>query len=111
MKIAHRRLVTAICTLVVAEVAAAAAPKSSIDFDSKDTRVANVVATSQEGDTMSYTCDYLWQITFHGGVETQDSCEAVVPAGSKKAVVCTRKYDKRISVINMLQKNCKPTVP
>ena len=70
MKIAYKRSIMAVCALSIAEVAMAAIPKSSIDSDVKDTRVANVVATSPNGDTTSYTCDYAWQITFSNGAET-----------------------------------------
>jgi hypothetical protein len=111
VKIAYKRSIMAVCVLSIAEVAMAAIPKSSIDSDVKDTRVANVVATSPNGDTTSYTCDYAWQITFSNGAETTDSCEAIVPAGTKNAVVCTKKYDRRISVVTLLQSNCKPTPP
>ncbi|HEV2703558.1 MAG TPA: hypothetical protein VGV09_18175 [Steroidobacteraceae bacterium] len=111
MKIANKRLVIAVCALSIAEVAMAAIPKASIDSDVKDARVANVVATSPNGDTTNYTCDYAWQITFHGGVETTDSCEVKVPPGTKDAVVCTKKYDKRISVIKLIQSYCKVTPP
>jgi len=111
MTIANRRLIMAVCALSIAEVAMAAIPKSSIDSDVKDARVANVVATSPNGDTTSYTCDYGWQITFHGGVQTTDFCEVVIPAGTKNAVVCTKKYDKRISTITLVQSSCKATPP
>jgi hypothetical protein len=111
VKIAKRRLIIAICALSIAEVAMAAIPKASIDSDVKDARVANVVATSPSGDTTNYTCNYAWQITFNGGAETTDACEAKVPAGTNKAVVCSRKYDKRITSITLVQSSCRATPP
>jgi hypothetical protein len=111
MNTAKKRLILAAGVLVIAEVAMAASPKSSIDTDVKDLRVANVTATSPKDDTTNYTCDYVWQITFSGGATTQDNCEVMVPAGSKNAVVCTKKYDRRISVIALLYSSCKPTPP
>jgi hypothetical protein len=111
MTIANRRLIIALCTLSIVEVAVAAIPKATVDSDVKDARVANVTATSPKGDASSYTCDYGWQISFHGGVETTDFCEVVIPAETKNAVVCTKKYDKRISTITLVQSSCKPTPP
>lgn len=111
MTIANRRFIIAVCALSIAEVAMAAIPKATIDSDVKDERVANVVATSPSGDTSSYTCDYGWRISFQGGVETTDFCEVVIPAGTTKTVVCTKKYDKRISTITLVQSSCKPTPP
>jgi len=111
MTIANRRLILAVCALSIAEVAMAAIPKATVDSDVKDARVANVTATSPKGDTNSYTCDYGWQISFHGGVETTDYCEIVIPPDTKNAVVCTKKYDKRISTITLVQSSCKITPP
>lgn len=111
MKTANKRFVVAVCALSIAEVAMAAIPKSSIDTDVKDSRVANVVATSPDGDTTNYTCDYAWQISFSNGGETTDSCEVKVPPGSKSLLVCSKKYDRRISTVHLLQASCKPTPP
>jgi hypothetical protein len=111
MKTVNKRLIISAGALIIAEVAMAAAPKSSIDTDDKDTRVANVFVTSPSGDTATYTCDYAWQITFSNGGETTDSCEVKVPPGSTKLAVCTKKYDRRISVVHLLQANCKPSPP
>jgi hypothetical protein len=111
MTIANRRLIIAVCALSIAEVAMAAIPKATVDADVKNSRVANITVTSPNGDTTSYTCDYAWQISFANGVETQDYCEAVIPAGTKDAVVCTKKYDTRISTISMVHASCKPTPP
>jgi hypothetical protein len=109
MNMANKRLIMAVCALAVAEVAMAALPKSSIDSDIKDPRIANIVATSPKDDTADYTCEYIWQIDFSNGSQTTDSCEAKVPAGSKNAIVCTKKYDRRISVVALTQSNCRVT--
>jgi hypothetical protein len=111
MKIANKRLIIAVCALSIAEVAMAAIPKSSIDTDVKDSRVVNVYATSPDGDKTTYTCDYAWQITFSGGATTNDSCEVQVPADTKNAVVCTKKYDRKVSVLTFLQRSCRATPP
>lgn len=111
MKPVNKRLLAAVCAISIAEVAIAAIPKSSIDTDVKDSRVANIFATSPDGDEKSYTCDYIWNVSFANGSESTDQCEAIVPAGTKKAAVCTRKYDRRISVVHLLQANCKVTPP
>ena len=111
MKIANKRLIIAVCALSIAEVAIAAVPKASVDTDVKDTRVINVFATSPEGDKTTYTCDYAWQITFANGATTGDYCEVQVAPDTKNAAVCTKKYDRRISVVSLVQRNCRPTPP
>jgi hypothetical protein len=107
MKLANKRLIVGGGALALAAVAMAGIPKSSIDSDVKDLRIANVTATSATGDTADYTCEYIWHITFSSGAETTDSCDGKVPAGSKNAVVCSKKYDRRISAISLIQSNCK----
>ncbi|HEY4338744.1 MAG TPA: hypothetical protein VGM97_02245 [Steroidobacteraceae bacterium] len=109
MKIRIKRLILAACALSVVEVAMAAIPKATIDRDPKNAKVAKLVVNSPEGDTTTYRCQYSWQITFNGGAETTDACEVDVPAGTKDAAMCTKQYDKRISLIVMVQSNCKPT--
>jgi hypothetical protein len=109
MKIRIKRLILAACALSIAEVAMAAIPKATIDRDPKDAKVAKLVVNSPEDDTTTYRCQYSWRITFNGGAETTDACEVDVPAGTKDAAMCTKQYDKRISLIVMAQSNCKPT--
>jgi hypothetical protein len=111
MKMANKRLIIAVCALSIAEVAMAAIPKATIDTDVKDTRVVNVFATSPDGDKTTYTCDYAWTITFASGATSSDYCEVQVPAGTKNAAVCTKKYDRRISVVSLQQRNCRPAAP
>ncbi|HEY1898601.1 MAG TPA: hypothetical protein VGG49_02295 [Steroidobacteraceae bacterium] len=106
MKIAIKRLVLAVCAISIAEVAMAAIPKARIEKDPKDARTARVVATSAEGDTATYRCQFAWQISFNDR-DTTDTCEVNVPAGTKDAAVCVKQYDKRISEIVMVQSSCK----
>ncbi len=104
-----KRLTIAACALAIAEIAMAGVPKATVDRDPKDGKVAKVVVSSADGDTATYRCQYAWQISFNGGSETADSCEVNIPAGTKDAAVCTKQYDKRISLIVMRASNCKPT--
>ena len=108
MQISIKRLTVAACALAIAEVAMAGVPKATVDRDPKDGKVAKVTVSSTEGDDATYKCQYTWQISFTGGAETADACEVNIPPGTKNSAVCTKQYDKRISLIVMRAQNCKP---
>jgi hypothetical protein len=111
MKLPNQRLILAVCAVSIAEVAMAALPTATVDRDPKDARSAKVVVNSPAGDNTTYGCQFAWRISFSGDVETTDHCEVNVPPGSKDLAICTKRYDKRISQVQMVGTQCKAAAP
>ncbi len=108
MKTMTKRLILATCVISITEVAMAAIPKTTIEPDTKNARIVNVVATSAAGDKTNYHCHYAWEVTLTGAGTSNDACEADVPAGSDKVAVCTKTYAKRVSETRILDASCMP---